>query len=91
VLRPTILYLNIPTNTLVVHSMELKKPPKKRNQKDIIDDMSKLEPEALEDLLTQIDTSIRTKIKNIPEMVKYVIQKNNRQRNQIRRDLKKGK
>jgi hypothetical protein len=71
--------------------MKLKKPPKKRNQKVIMEEMSQLEPEALEDLLSQIETTIRTKIKNIQEMVRYDIQKNNGKRNKIRRDLKKGK
>ena len=71
--------------------MKLKKPPKKRNQKDIIDDMSQLEPEALEDLLSQIETTIRTKIKNIQEMVTYDVQKNDGKQNKIRRNLKKGK
>jgi len=71
--------------------MKLKKPPKKRNQKDIIDDMSQLEPEALEDLLSQIETTIKTKIKNIQEMITNDVQKNDRKRNKTRRNLKKGK
>lgn len=71
--------------------MKLRKPPKKRNQKDIIDDMSQLEPEALEDLLSQIESNIKKKIKSIQEMFRYDIQKNTGKRNKIRRDLKKGK
>lgn len=71
--------------------MKLKKPQKKKNQKEIIEEMSQLEPEALEDLLSHIETTIRTKIKNIQEMVRYDFQKNNGKRNKIRRDLKKGK
>jgi hypothetical protein len=71
--------------------MKLKKPQKKKNQKEIIEEMSQLEPEALEDLLSRIETIIRTKIKNIQEMVRYDFQKNNGKRNKIRRDLKKGK
>jgi hypothetical protein len=71
--------------------MKLKKPQKKKNQKEIIEEMSQLEPEALEDLLSHIETTIRTKLKNIQEMVRYDFQKNNGKRNKIRRDLKKGK
>ena len=69
--------------------MKLKKPEKKMNRNDILEDMSQLEPEALETLLTQLRTQIMTKINNIKEILMYTNQKSREKGNNLRRDLKK--
>jgi hypothetical protein len=69
--------------------MKLKKPEKKMNRNDILEDMSQLEPEALETLLTQLRNQIIKKINNIKEILIYNNQKSREKGNNLRRDLKK--
>ena len=69
--------------------MKLKKPEKKMNRNDILEDVSQLEPEALETLLTQFRTHIKTKINNIKEILIHDNQKPREKGNNLRRDLKK--
>ena len=69
--------------------MKLKKPEKKMNKNDILKDMSQLEPEALEIILTQLRIQIKTKINNIKEILVEDNQKSREKGNNIRRDLKK--
>jgi len=69
--------------------MKLKKPEKKINRNDILKDMSQLEPEALETILTQLRFQIKTKINNIKEILVEDNQKSRDKGNNIRIDLKK--
>jgi len=69
--------------------MKLKKPEKKINRNDILKDMSQLELEALETILTQLRFQIKTKINNIKEILVEDNQKSRDKGNNIRIDLKK--
>ncbi len=69
--------------------MKLKNPEKKINRNDILKDMSQLEPEALETILTQLRFQIKTKINNIKEILVEDNQKSRDKGNNIRIDLKK--
>jgi len=72
-----------------VRFMKLKKPEKKINRNDILKDMSQLELEALETILTQLRFQIKTKINNIKEILVEDNQKSRDKGNNIRIDLKK--